>query len=124
MRPVLARSGSVPHLQHVTVATHALVSDEPAEFGGADAGPSPTELLLAALAACETMTARMYALRKGWDLREIRITLHGHDEQGTFVIDRHVDMDGDLTDDQRARIVEIAGRCPVARRLTGPVVIR
>ena len=124
MRTVHSRSGPVPHAQTVTVGPHTLVSDEPPAFGGADAGPTPIELLLAALAACETMTARMYAARKGWDLREIRIRLRGHDEQGTFVIERQVDMDGELTSEQQARIVEIAGRCPVARRLTGAVVLR
>src|SRR5687767_9983068 len=98
MRPVSARSGAAPHAQHVAIGPHAIVADEPAEFGGADRGPAPTELLLAALAACETMTARMYASRKGWDLREIRVRLSGHDEQGTFVIERTVEMEGNLSD--------------------------
>jgi putative redox protein len=124
MRSVVARSGSAPHAQHVAIGEHVVTSDEPAEFGGADRGPTPTELLLAALAACETMTARMYAARKGWDLQAIRIRLHGQDDRGTFVIDRQIEMDGALSDEQRARIAEIAGRCPVARRLQGPVVIR
>ena len=66
----------------------------------------------------------MYARRKGWDLRHARVEVSGRDEQGTYVIDRRVVLDGDLTEEQRARLTDIAGRCPVSKRLTVGVTIR
>jgi putative redox protein len=66
----------------------------------------------------------MYAGRKGWDLGDLQIDLSGRDENGVFIVERALHFGAPLTDEQRTRLTEIAGRCPVSRRLTGHVEIR
>jgi len=117
-------SGAAPYVQTIAIRQHRLTADEGAEHGAADTGPTPSELLLGALASCVAVTVQMYARRKGWPLTHVRVEVNGRDEQGTYVIDRKVVLDGDLDDDQRARLQDIAGRCPVAKRLTTGVTIR
>jgi putative redox protein len=119
-----AEFGAVPYAQVITARQHHLTADEAADVGGTDAGPSPSELLLAALASCVAITLQMYAARKGWPLQNVEVEVDGRDEQGTYVIDRRLTFHGDLTDEQRTRLTDIAGRCPVSKRLVGPVEIR
>jgi putative redox protein len=119
-----AEFGGAPYVQTIAIRQHRLTADEGAEHGAADTGPTPTELLLGALASCMTVTVQMYARRKGWNLRHARVEVSGQDEQGTYVIERRVVLEGDLTDAQRARLTDIAGRCPVSKRLIGGVTIR
>ena len=110
---------------------HTLVVDEPEPIGR-DAGPDPYALLLGALGACAAITARLYADRKGWPLERVVVTLrherrHADDcgtEDGRCErIHRHVELEGDLDEEQRTRLVEIAGRCPVARTIKSAVEI-
>ena len=120
----------------VRAGPHRWVADEPVRLGGSDAGPTPYDQLLAGLGTCTSMTLRMYADRKKLPLREIRVTLrhervHQQDsedcEAGTARIDvlhRAIALDGDLTPEQRARLMEIADRCPVHRTLEGPLEVR
>lgn len=100
---------------------HQLLADEPASFGGLDSGPSPFQLLAAALASCMTMTVRLYADQKGWPLKRIRTGV-GHRREADQVprdqFDVRLTFDGDLDPGQRERMVEIAGKCPVHRTLT------
>ena len=100
---------------------HQLFADEPSEFGGLDSGPSPFQLLAAALAACMTMTLRLYADRKGWPVKRIRAGV-GHSRDADQVprdrFDVRLTFEGDLDDEQRRRMVEIAGQCPVHRVVT------
>ncbi|HSV21616.1 MAG TPA: OsmC family protein [Xanthobacteraceae bacterium] len=92
------------------------LADEPVEMGGLGSGPTPYDLLCAALGACTAMTVRMYARRKEWPLRRVRVCV-GHartkeeDPPDGFL--REVALEGDLTDEQRSRLIEIAERCPV-----------
>ncbi|PVX30373.1 OsmC family protein [Sphingomonas pokkalii] len=106
----------------VQVAGTALLLDEPVSVGGMGSGPTPYQLLASALAACTTMTLRVYALQKGWPVTGIR-TLAGHQRQAGIVpadlFTRRIEIDGDLDAAQRARLLEIADRCPVHRTLTG-----
>lgn len=104
-----------------SVGVHAIRLDEPLDLGGTDTGATPTELLLAALGGCESITLRMYAARKGWPLTDVRIRLHGATVDGAFVIRREVTLDGPLDPDQRARLLDIVNRCPVHRILNGEV---
>ena len=124
MLTVHVESGAVPHAQTVTVRHHTLVADELPSLGGQDAGFNPGELLLAAVGSCVAITIRMYAGRKGWDLQHVAVDLTGRDESGVYVIERKLTFTGSLDDEQRARLADIAGRCPVSKRVTGPVEIR
>jgi putative redox protein len=119
-----AEFGAAPYAQVVAIRHHRMVADEGAEHGAEDTGPTPSELLLGALASCAAVTIQMYARRKGWPLRHARVDVSGRDEQGTYVIDRRVVLEGDLTEEQRARLTDIAGRCPVSKRLTSGVTIQ
>ena len=115
--------------QHVHAGRHHLIADEPEAQGGTDHGPSPYAFLLAALGACTAMTLRLYAQRKGWDLGEVDVVLrheraHAADaaaagEGRLERIFKEVTFGGALDGEQRARLLEIADRCPVHRTLTG-----
>lgn len=111
----------------ITAGGHDLVSDEPRDLEGQDAGPTPYGFLLAALGACKTITARMYADRKGWDLEAVHVELR-HDrvtgDEQHEIISVKIHLSGNLTDEQRTRIKEIAGRCPVHRTITGDLRIQ
>ena len=113
-----------------------LIIDEPASVGGDGAGPDPYTLLLSALGGCISMTTMLYARRKGWPVERITVRLreqrvHAKDcvecEQNLegFVhrIERAVKIEGDLTDEQQARLQEIAHKCPVHKTLTSKIVI-
>ena len=119
-----AEFGAAPFAQVIAIRHHRMVADEGAEHGADDTGPTPSELLLAALASCVAVTVQMYARRKAWPLRHARVEVSGRNDQGTYVIDRRVVLDGDLSDEQRARLLDIAGRCPVSKRLASGVTIR
>jgi|SRR5687768_9152334 len=123
MREVRVGWAAGKFAQDIQVADHRLRADEDAEKGGDNSGPAPHELLLAALGSCTAMTLKMYAERKGWPLRDVRVALNGSHIDGTFVINRHLTIDGDLDDEQRERLIEIADRCPVHKTLTGEIAI-
>jgi putative redox protein len=124
MREVKARwvEGAVL-AAHIEVGPHQLRADEPVEKGGGDTGPSPHQILLSSLGACTSLTLRLYAHRKGWPLIDATVRLTGQNEDGRYVINRQVHLEGSLNVDQRARLMEIADRCPVHRTLTGEIVI-
>jgi putative redox protein len=135
-RETVVDGGSSGFRQSISIGPHQLVADEPKDAGGDDAGPNPYELLLAALGACTNMTLRMYADRKGWQLREIRVALthsrnYAHDcaecdKRATMVdrIERQITLVGELSGEQRERLLEIADRCPVHRTLTSKIQIQ
>jgi putative redox protein len=109
--------------QTVRIGGHAFIADEPKEAGGDDAGPNPHELLLSALGTCTSMTLGVYAERKGWKLRGVNVTVSGDHQRDAYVIKRDIVVDGDLDDEQRARLLEIANKCPVHKTLSGTIRI-
>jgi putative redox protein len=110
--------------QRIVVRSHHLTADEPVALQGTDTGPTPHELLAAALGACTSMTVAVYARRKGWPLRHVAVEVT-HEAQRREGAPRAVDhfervitLDGDLDAEQRARCLEIANKCPVHQTLS------
>jgi putative redox protein len=121
--------------QKIAAGAHELRADEPVSAGGTDTGPSPYDLLLAALGACTSMTISLYARRKQWPLESVRVRLHHEKihakdcaECETKVgmldrVERVIELRGALDADQRAQLLAIAEKCPVHRTLTSEVRI-
>jgi uncharacterized OsmC-like protein len=120
----------------VSTSDHVLLADEPVSLGGENKGLTPFELLLASLGSCTVMTLRMYADRKGWPLTGVRARLSHErvpardcescESSEGFVtsISRTLELEGELTRNQRDRLLEIAEKCPVHRALTGEIRIQ
>jgi len=118
----------------IDVRQFAFLADEPPEGGGTDLGPKPTEIMLSSLGACAVITAKLYAQRKGWDLQGMEVALEMERVDPTLypeqagnsnflhVIRKQYTFHGVLTDEQKTRLIEIAGKCPVARLLQNPVI--
>jgi putative redox protein len=123
MRTAIVSTAGGPFRQTVRIGPHALVADEPKESGGGDAGPAPHEWILAGLGACTSITLQLYASRHGWPLESVEVTVDGETREGTLLLTCHVHVQGPLTEEQRARLLEIANKCPVHRSLTGPIRI-
>lgn len=131
---VVAETGTGTFAQSVSIGRHRLAADEPEPLG-TDTGPSPYDLLLAGLGACTSMTIRMFAERKKWPLEKVTVTLrhsriHADDcadcDTTTGQVDRIervIRLEGDLDDDQRRKLREIADKCPVHRTLQSEIVI-
>ncbi|MBP9101335.1 MAG: alpha/beta fold hydrolase [Nitrosomonas sp.] len=132
---VIVRECDKKFTREILTPHHRLISDEPITLGGADLGFNPYELLLAALGSCTSMTLRMYANHKQIDLQDITVELHhsrihaddcsGCEKQKTQidVITRTIQLHGNLSDQQRARLLEIANQCPVHKTLQNKIRI-
>jgi len=128
-KQVVARLGETGYTTEILACKHGLIADESETLGGNDFGPSPYELLNAALGACTAMTLEMYARRKKWDLQEVKVHLSyakNYKEDCESCESKNSKLDhfekvlefrGNLTDEQKARLIEIANRCPVHRTL-------
>ena len=124
MRKVVSQFGQGPLQQKLTTGDLHYVSDAEVSKGGNGTGPSPHEFLGAALAACTSMTLKMYSERKSINLKNAIVTvdIERHDDVEIFT--RHIELIGDLDDEQRARMLEIAQRCPIHKALAGEIQIK
>lgn len=127
--------GDIGFTTEIQAGAHGLLADESEDVGGDDFGPSPYQYLSAALGSCTAMTLQMYARRKGWDLKEVEVHInHGKRyvddcmacEKKEMKIDhfeREIELEGNLTDEQISRLLEIADRCPVHRTMNKEIRI-
>lgn len=133
---VVVRGKASGFLQEVVSGKHRFRADEPASIGGSDAAPTPYDYVLAGLGACTSMTVALYARRKKWPLEDVIVSLrhsriHARDceecdtKEGMLDrIDMEIDLTGSLTSEQRAKLREIAGKCPVHRTLVSEISIK
>jgi putative redox protein len=111
-------TGSGRFQTRIEVRGGTIMADEPTEVGGLGTGPTPYELLSAALGACTAMTLKLYAERKGWTLPDLEVEVaHSRDTSGRDRFTRRIAYDGDLSDEWQAKMIEIADKCPVHRTL-------
>ena len=130
-KQVIARLADEGYSTDIMAGRHSIIADESENLGGDDFGPSPYELLNAALGACTAMTLQMYARRKKWDLQEVKVHLSfsrsykkdcegcSKDERRLEKFEKILELKGDLTQEQKIRLAEIADRCPVHRTIAG-----
>lgn len=127
MSSVTVSIGKENYTTQVTMPNHQLIADEPEELGGKDLGPSPFELLSSALGTCTAITMKMYADRKEWPIEEIKIQIKlKQEKEGTEMhsfFEQNIEIIGDLDEKQRARMLLIAGKCPVHKTLKGEVKV-
>ena len=133
---IVVRGGAQNFQQEITAGKHHFVADEPVTVGGGDAGPDPYDYLLASLGVCTSMTVGFYARRNHFPLENVTVSLwhsriHASDCQECDTkdgmvdrIDVKVELTGSLTAEQRAKLLEIAAKCPVHRTLTSEINIR
>lgn len=135
-RSLSVQTTSTRYVEEISIGKHKLLADEPVDAGGTDAGPGPYEFLLTALGTCTCITLRMFADRRRWPLEAVRILLchskvHAEDcvacEHELRVMDRievEIDLKGELSTDQRQRLLEVAGKCPVHNTLASAIDIQ
>lgn len=123
-------------LQEIEAGRFRLQADEPTDIGGTDAAPTPYDYLLAGLGACTSMTVALYARRKQWPLEDVKVSLHHsrihakdcedcETKNGLLDhIDMKVELTGPLSEEQRAKLLEIAGKCPVHRTLKSEIKVK
>lgn len=132
---VVSETGDGQFTQKIIIGSHVLTADEPIINGGKDTGPSPYDFLLAALGSCTSMTLRMYAKLKKFPLEQVIVKLKhekihvddciGCENNNSKIdhIERLIELEGTLTQEQRTQLLEIANKCPVHRTLTSKIII-
>jgi len=124
--PVTAVIQEVPYRVSLSDGAHEWAGDEPTSVGGLDTAPSPVSLLLSSLGACTSITVKMYAARKAWPLEEVLVKLtfnpDGKPEAGNLIT-RQVTLIGELSEEQRKRLLQVANACPIHKVLTGQIEI-
>jgi len=133
---VIVRGDASGFAQEIVVGPHRLTADEPIEVGGKETGPSPYDLLLAALGSCTSMTVALYARTKKWPLESVTVSLrhskiHAADcrdcetKEGKIDrIERDIHLAGTIYPEQRKKLLEIADKCPVHRTLRSEIDIQ
>lgn len=126
MKQITATIGKDKYTTNIkTYTEHTLISDEPEDIGGKNIGPSPGELLAASLGSCTCITLRMYADRKEWSVESIEahVSYERDPAENTSILKIELKVTGDLTEEQRERLLAIAKKCPIHLTLTNPITI-
>ncbi len=121
---VTARIGNKDYETHISTGVHTLLADEPESLGGQDVGPDAGDFLRMSLATCTAITLRMYANRKNYSIDEIRVYVSSAIIDKTYTLTRIIEMDGEIDETIRARMVQIANACPLHKTLTNPIEIK
>jgi len=124
MRKVVSQFGEGPLQQKLSTGDLHYLSDVEISKGGSGTGPSPHEYLGAALAACTSMTLKMYTERKAMNLKNAIVTVDIERHDDVEILTRHIELVGDLDDQQRERLLEIAQKCPIHKALAGEIQIK
>jgi len=103
--------------------THTVVGDEPFDVGGKDLGPRPGDFLRMSLASCTAITLRMYANRKNMDIQQIQVTVSNGPTTDKTILQTDIQITGNISEEERARLIQIAKKCPVHKVLTNPIEI-
>ena len=121
----VTETGESAYAVNIEVSGYHIKGDEPASSGGGGLGPAPFDTLLAALGECTAMTVRWYALQQKWPLDKVAVKLTHYKEGKTDIFTKAVSLDGEnLTEIQRNKLIEVAGKCPVQRTLEGTPIIK
>ena len=107
----------------LTARNHRLIADEPEDVGGKNLGPRPGDFLRMSLASCTAITLRMYANRKKFDVQQIEVTVASEEVEGITIFNSSIKIQGNLDEQQRQRMLQIAKLCPVHKALTNPIEI-
>ena len=133
---IIVHGDSAGFAQKIEIGPHHFVADEPVSYGGTDSGPSPYDFILAALGACTSMTIGLYARKRKWPFTKITVSLkhskiHATDCDDCETKDGRIDrieleihLEGDLSEEQRTKLMEIAGKCPIHQTLTHEINIK
>jgi putative redox protein len=120
---VVASIGRDHYKTEITAGTHTLLADEPTGNGGTGSGPMPGDFMRMALASCTAITLRMYADRKKMDIERIDVTVNSERTDYKTVFKCEIKITGNITDEQRERMEDIAHKCPVHNVLSHPIEI-
>jgi putative redox protein len=123
---IIDGSAVIGRAQYQTVVksgNHTLIADEPIDDGGTDTGMSPYNLLMASLASCTAITLRMYINRKMWIIEEITVDLEMYRTETGIFIESKLKFKGEVTPEQKKRLITIADACPIHKILVGNIVI-
>lgn len=124
MTKVKANNGKENYLIEIkTLTGNKIVADEPVVKGGQDKGFSPKELLASALAACTSATVRIYCNRKGWDFKNIYVEIELIEEEDNTMFKRVLKFEGNISEEQRTRLLAVANACPIHKILTNSITI-
>lgn len=127
LHTVTAHIGQEQYRTELRTTNHLVIADEGTDVGGADLGFAPTDLLAASLAACTSITLRMYAERKGWSIGEIDVKVSVVSEKNgqslKTIFKRELTFEGEIPEDQRQRLLQIANLCPIHKALTNPIEV-
>jgi len=120
---VAATIGRDSYKTEITTDTHTLLADEPFNNGGKDLGPAPGDFLRISLASCTAITLRMYANRKGYLVDRIEVKVFTESQNGKTIFNRSIQFDGEVSVQERQRLLQIANACPIHKVLVNPIEV-